>query len=91
VAYAIGVANPVSIMVETYGTGRISDAKITDLVRSRFDFRPAAIIRDLDLRKPQYRRIASYGHVGRIDLSPLPRWEETDRADVLRKDAERLA
>jgi S-adenosylmethionine synthetase len=91
VAYAIGVANPVSIMVETYGTGKISDTKITELVRRHFDFRPAAIIRDLELRRPQYRRIAAYGHVGRIDLSPVPRWEETDRASGLKKDAEKLS
>jgi S-adenosylmethionine synthetase len=88
VAYAIGVANPVSIMIETYGTGKISDVKITALVRKHFDFRPAAIIRDLDLRKPQFRRLASYGHMGRIDLSPAPKWESTDRAAALRKDAE---
>ncbi|MDR3321896.1 MAG: methionine adenosyltransferase [Synergistaceae bacterium] len=88
VAYAIGVANPVSIMVETYGTGKISDGKITALVRKHFDFRPAAIIRDLELRKPQFRRIASYGHMGRIDLNPAPKWESTDRADIIRKEAE---
>jgi len=91
VAYAIGVANPVSIMVETYGTGNISDVRIMELVRRHFDFRPAAIIRDLELRKPQYRRIAAYGHVGRTDLSPMPRWEETDRADAIKKDALHLA
>jgi S-adenosylmethionine synthetase len=91
VAYAIGVANPVSIMVETFGTGKIADGKITELVRKYFDFRPAAIIRDLDLRKPQYRRIAAYGHIGRTDLSPMPRWEHTDRSDAIKKDAEHLA
>ena len=91
VAYAIGVANPVSIMVETYGTGKISDSKITELVRKHFDFRPAAIIRDLELRKPQFRRIAAYGHMGRIDLDPVPKWEDTDRASLIRKDAESLA
>jgi S-adenosylmethionine synthetase len=91
VAYAIGVANPVSIMTETYGTGKIPDTGITELIRKHFDFRPAAIIRDLELRKPQYRRIAAYGHVGRIDLSPAPRWEDTDRAAALKKDAEGLA
>ncbi|MDR1965841.1 MAG: methionine adenosyltransferase [Synergistaceae bacterium] len=91
VAYAIGVANPVSIMVETYGTGKIADSRITELVRRYFDFRPAAIIRDLHLRRPQYRRIAAYGHIGREDLSPMPRWEETDRADAVRKDAEGMA
>ena len=91
VAYAIGVANPVSIMTETYGTGNIPDIRITELIRKHFDFRPAAIIRDLELRKPQYRRIAAYGHIGRIDLSPAPRWEDTDRAAALKKDAENLA
>jgi S-adenosylmethionine synthetase len=89
VAYAIGVANPVSIMTETYGTGKISDSAITGLIRKHFDFRPAAIIRDLELRKPQYRRIAAYGHIGRTDLSPAPRWEDTDRAAAIKKDAER--
>ncbi|MDR1132783.1 MAG: methionine adenosyltransferase [Synergistaceae bacterium] len=91
VAYAIGVANPVSIMTETYGTGKIPDARITELIRKHFDFRPAAIIRDLELRRPQYRRIAAYGHIGRTDLSPAPRWEDTDRASAIKKDAESLA
>ncbi|MDR3164641.1 MAG: methionine adenosyltransferase [Synergistaceae bacterium] len=91
VAYAIGVANPVSIMAETYGTGTIPDARITELIRKYFDFRPSAIIRDLELRKPQYRRIAAYGHIGRTDLSPAPRWEDTDRAAAIKKDAEALA
>ncbi|MCL1940292.1 MAG: methionine adenosyltransferase [Synergistaceae bacterium] len=84
VAYAIGKAEPVSIMVNTFGTGKVSDAKITELVRANFDFRPAAIIRDLDLRHPQYRRLAAYGHIGRIDLSPIPAWEKTDRAEALK-------
>ncbi|MDR3355497.1 MAG: methionine adenosyltransferase [Synergistaceae bacterium] len=88
VAYAIGVANPVSIMVDTYGTGKIPDYRITELVREHFDFRPAAIIRDLDLRTPQYRRIAAYGHMGRTDLDPIPRWEMTDRAASMRAGAE---
>ena len=84
VAYAIGVAEPVSIMVDTSGTAKgITDEEITALVRKYFDFRPAAIIRDLDLRKPQYKRLAAYGHMGRIDLDPLPGWEKTDRAAVL--------
>lgn len=91
VAYAIGVAHPVSIMVETYGTGKISDAKITELVRKHFDFRPAAVIRDLDLRRPQYRRLAAYGHMGRTDLDPMPKWELTDRADAIKADAEKMA
>lgn len=84
VAYAIGVARPVSICVETFGTGMLSDEEITARVRANFDFRPAAIIRDLDLRRPQYRRVAAYGHMGRIDLDPLPAWERLDRVDALR-------
>lgn len=91
VAYAIGVAHPVSIMTDTYGTGIIPDHLITEIIRRRFDFRPAAIIRDLELRKPQFRRIAAYGHIGRTDLTPLPKWEETDRAQIIRKDAEAVA
>lgn len=87
VAYAIGVAEPVSIMVNTFGTGKISNVEITKLLIAHFDFRPAAIIRDLDLRKPQYRRLAAYGHIGRIDLDPIPAWEKTDRAEALRKGA----
>jgi S-adenosylmethionine synthetase len=87
VAYAIGVAEPVSLNVNTFGTGKISNEKIAELLRKHFDFRPAAIIRDLDLRKPQYRALAAYGHMGRIDITPLPGWEKTDRAAVLKKDA----
>ncbi|MDR2523571.1 MAG: methionine adenosyltransferase [Synergistaceae bacterium] len=87
VAYAIGVAEPVSLNVETFGTGKIPNEKIVELLRKHFDFRPAAIIRDLDLRKPQYRALAAYGHMGRIDINPLPGWEKTNRAEVLRKDA----
>jgi S-adenosylmethionine synthetase len=88
VAYAIGVARPVSISVETYGTGVISDERITDLVREHFDFRPAAMIRDLDLRKPQYMSLAAYGHMGRIDLNPIPAWERTDKAEAMKKAAQ---
>jgi len=87
VAYAIGVAEPVSLNVNTFGTGKIPDEKIIELLRKHFDFRPAAIIRDLDLRKPQYRALAAYGHMGRIDINPLPAWEKTDRAEALKKDA----
>lgn len=87
VAYAIGVARPVSIFVETFGTGRVSDDALISLVRKHFDFRPAAMIRDLELRKPQYRRIAAYGHMGRIDLTPMPAWERLDRVDALKSDA----
>ena len=84
-AYAIGVAHPVSISVDTFGSGRISDEKLSELVRRHFDLRPAAIIRDLDLRKPIYRQTAAYGHFGRSDLD-LP-WERTDKAALLREDA----
>ncbi|MDI9370877.1 MAG: methionine adenosyltransferase [Synergistaceae bacterium] len=82
-AYAIGVAEPVSIMLDTMGTGKIPDEKVSEIVREHFDFRPAAIIRDLQLCKPQYKRLAAYGHMGRIDLDPLPLWEWTDRAQAL--------
>jgi len=91
VAYAIGVARPVSIFVNSFGTGKIADEKITELVREFFDFRPAAIIKNLELRKPQYRRLAAYGHMGRTDLSPLPKWEMTDKAEQLAKAAGSLA
>jgi S-adenosylmethionine synthetase len=83
VAYAIGVAKPVSVLVETFGTGKISDEKISELVSKVFDLRPAAIIRDLGLRRPIYRQIAAYGHMGRIDID-IP-WEKTDRAEELKK------
>ncbi len=85
VAYAIGVARPLSVNVETFGTGKISDEKIAELVNEHFDLRPGAIIRDLDLRRPIYRQTAAYGHFGRDDIQ-LP-WENTDRADALRKAA----
>ncbi|MGD9666084.1 MAG: methionine adenosyltransferase [Synergistaceae bacterium] len=87
VAYAIGVAKPVSIMVETFGTGTIPDQKITEIIREHFDFRPAAIIRDLELRKPCYKRLAAYGHMGRVDLDPIPTWERADKAEILKKAA----
>ncbi|HBQ27113.1 MAG TPA: methionine adenosyltransferase, partial [Syntrophomonas sp.] len=85
VAYAIGVAQPVSVSVDTFGTGRISDEKIIELITKNFDLRPAAIIRDLNLRRPIYRKTASYGHFGRPD--PDFTWEKTDRAEELRKQA----
>ncbi|MBP8819289.1 MAG: methionine adenosyltransferase [Syntrophomonadaceae bacterium] len=85
VAYAIGVAEPVSITVDTFGTGKISDEKIIELIRKNFDLRPAAIIRDLDLRRPIYKKTASYGHFGRPD--PDFTWEKTDRAEELRTQA----
>lgn len=87
VAYAIGVAEPVSLNVNTFGTGKLNDEKIAELLREHFDFRPAAIIRDLDLRRPQYKALAAYGHMGRIDLPALPGWEKTDRAEELKKAA----
>ncbi len=83
-AYAIGVAQPVSILVETHGTAKIDEEKIAELVNKHFDLRPAAIIRDLDLRRPIYRQTAAYGHMGRTDID-LP-WEKTDKAEVLRKE-----
>ncbi len=85
VAYAIGVAHPLSVNVETFGTGKIDDAQIADLITEHFDLRPGAIIRDLGLRKPIFRQVAAYGHFGRDDLD-LP-WERTDKADALRKAA----
>ena len=85
VSYAIGKAEPVSIMVETFGTGVISDEKIEGLVRDIFDLRPAAIIHNLDLRRPIYRQTAAYGHFGRTDID-LP-WERTDKVDELRTGA----
>ena len=85
VAYAIGVAKPVSVSVDTFGTGVISDEKITEIVNDTFDLRPAAIIRDLDLRRPIYADTASYGHFGRLDVD-LP-WERTDKIETLRSKA----
>jgi S-adenosylmethionine synthetase len=85
VAYAIGVAHPVSINVETFDTGKIPDDQIAKLVRENFDLRPGAIIQDLDLRKPIYHKIAAYGHFGRDDLDLT--WERTDKAEALRKAA----
>ena len=84
-AYAIGVAKPVSILVDTFGTGKIADEAIAELVDKNFDLRPAAIIRDLDLRRPIYRQTAAYGHFGRTDVD-LP-WEHTDKAETLRAQA----
>ena len=81
-AYAIGVAKPVSIMVDTVGTGTVADEKIVQAVEKVFDLSPAAIIRDLDLRKPIYRQLAAYGHMGREDLGV--KWENTDRVDALK-------
>lgn len=83
-AYAIGVAKPVSIMVDTFGTGVKSDEEIAEIVGKHFDFRPAAIIRDLDLRRPIYRQTAAYGHFGRTDVE-LP-WEKLDKVEELKKE-----
>jgi len=85
VAYAIGVAHPLSVNVETFGTGSLPDERIASLVLEHFDLRPGAIIRDLDLRRPIYRQVAAYGHFGRDDLD-LP-WERTDKAELLRQAA----
>ncbi|HZR13379.1 MAG TPA: methionine adenosyltransferase [Acidimicrobiia bacterium] len=89
VAYAIGVARPVSIMVETFGTSEIDPAKLPDLIQEQFDLRPAAIIDRLDLRRPIFRKTAAYGHFGRPDRDFT--WERTSQADTLRKAAESLA
>ena len=87
-AYAIGVARPLSVRVDTFGTGKISDAQLEDLVNKYFDLRPAAIIEKLELRKPQYRALAAYGHMGRIDLDV--KWEKTDMAETLKNAAAAL-
>lgn len=84
-AYAIGVAHPVSLFVETFGTGKIEDKSIQELIIKHFDLRPAAIIRDLGLRRPIYKQTAAYGHFGRTDIE-LP-WEQTDKAAILREEA----
>ena len=83
-SYAIGVARPLSIYVETFGTGKITDERIVELIRKHFDLRPAAIIKNLDLQRPIYRPLAAYGHFGRKDLD-LP-WERTDKAETLRRE-----
>ncbi|MEX2599124.1 MAG: methionine adenosyltransferase [Dehalococcoidia bacterium] len=88
-SYAIGMAAPINVSVETFGTGTVDDEVIADLVKKHFDLRPGAIIRDLELRRPIYQATASYGHFGRTDID-LP-WERTNKAESLRKDAEALA
>ena len=85
-AYAIGVAKPVSVLVETFGTGTVSDEKLAQAVQQVFDLRPTAIIRDLELRRPIYRQLAAYGHMGREELGV--RWEDTDRTEQLKKAVE---
>jgi S-adenosylmethionine synthetase len=82
-SYAIGVAQPTSVMVDTFGTGKLSDQKLTEIVRENFDLRPAGIIKMLDLRRPIYRQTAAYGHFGRTDID-VP-WEKTDMAEKLKK------
>ncbi|MCL2018134.1 MAG: methionine adenosyltransferase [Oscillospiraceae bacterium] len=82
-AYAIGVAKPVSVMVDTFGTGKVADEKLSAALSEVFDFRPAAIIETLELRKPQYRELSAYGHMGREDLSV--KWEKTDKTELLKK------
>ena len=82
IAYAIGVARPVSVLVDTFGTGAVADERIEAAVSETFDLRPAAIIRDLGLRRPIYEKLAAYGHMGRTDLDLS--WEKTDRADKLK-------
>ena len=83
-AYAIGVARPVSILVDSFGTGKLPDDRLAEIVGKHFDLRPAAIIRDLDLRRPIYRQVAAYGHFGRTDID-VP-WERLDKVDALRKE-----
>ena len=85
VSYAIGIAQPISIYVDTFGTGKISDEKIIDLIRNYFDLRPYGIIKMLDLIKPIYRATSTYGHFGREDLGVS--WEKTDKAELLRSEA----
>jgi S-adenosylmethionine synthetase len=84
-AYAIGVARPVSVLVDSFGTGKIADDKIAALIEKHFDLRLAAITRDLELRRPLYKQVSAYGHFGRPDID-LPR-ERTDKAALLKRDA----
>jgi S-adenosylmethionine synthetase len=83
VSYAIGVAHPTSIMVDTFGTGKLSDEKLVEIIRDNFDLRPAGIIQMLDLRRPIYRATAAYGHFGRTDIDAP--WEKTDKVELLKK------
>ena len=84
-SYAIGVAQPTSVMVDTFGTGKLSESKLEEIIRENFDLRPAGIIKMLDLRRPIYRQTAAYGHLGRTDLD-LP-WEKLDKVELLKKYA----
>ena len=81
-SYAIGLAHPTSIMVDTFGTGKLSDEKLVEIIRENFDLRPAGIIQMLNLRRPIYKQTAAYGHFGRTDVD-LP-WEKTDKAELLK-------
>lgn len=87
-AYAIGVARPVSILIDTFGTGKLAEDKLVKLVEKHFDLRPAGIIKALDLRRPIYRQTAAYGHFGRTDIDLS--WEKTDKAEILKREAEQL-
>ena len=87
-AYAIGVARPVSITVDTFGTGKIDEAKMVELIQKHFDLRPAGIIKEMDLRRPIYKQTAAYGHFGRTDLD-LP-WERLDKVELLKESAKNL-
>jgi S-adenosylmethionine synthetase len=87
IAYVIGKAHPLSVSIETFGTNKVSNKVIESLINKHFDLRPAAIIRDLDLRRPIYRQTAAYGHFGRTDIKPALPWEKTDKAKILRKEA----
>ena len=82
-SYAIGVAQPTSVMVDTFGTGKLADEKLVEIIRENFDLRPAGIIKMLDLRRPIYKQTAAYGHFGRNDLD-LP-WEKLDKTELLKK------
>jgi S-adenosylmethionine synthetase len=84
-AYAIGVADPVSVLIDTEGTGKVNDEKLTELVRANFKLTPRGIIESLDLRRPIYRKTAAFGHFGRTE--PEFTWERTDKAAALKKDA----
>ena len=82
-SYAIGVAHPTSVMVDTFGTGKLNDEKLVEIIRENFDLRPAGIIKMLDLRRPIYKQTAAYGHFGRNDID-VP-WEKTDKVEMLKK------
>ncbi len=87
-AYAIGVAKPVSVLVDTFGTGKVDEDKLSAAVDKVFDLRPSSIIKMLDLKKPQYRKLAAYGHMGREDLGVT--WEKTDKIDAIKAELAEL-